>query len=122
MEHLLRLSGLLGEKEQGKTDLSVLEQRLAQRTAASDQGSPASHSESRLPNPPPTQGSQRGSPRPTHTPSSRASSPASVKKEKECSSSDVDDLAEMMDSLVTNNHGETRYIGEQESSHISIPI
>lgn len=35
-----------------------------------------------------------------------------VKKELEQDLTDTDDLAEMMDSLMTNNFGETRYIGE----------
>lgn len=111
MEHLLRLSGLLGEKEEGKTDLGILEQRLAQR-AASEQGSPASISE-RLPSVARSQVTAQETQRKASDQSPGSSSPArTVKKENGPESPEVDDLAEMMDSLVTNNYGETRYIGK----------
>ncbi len=110
MEHLLRLSGLLGEQEEGKTDLGILEQRLAQR-AASEHSSPGNSD--RQPRPSRSQASGQHSPqRATSTPpTAHSPGPPVVKKEPEHEQAETDDLAEMMDSLMTNNYGETRYIG-----------
>lgn len=110
MEHLLRLSGLLGIDEEGQTDLGVLEKRLAQR--ASEHGSPASdHNRVRTSSQPHVSSGP-------HSPSSRSSSTApktTLEKELEQGNTKpdggVNDLADLMDSLVTNNQGETRYIG-----------
>lgn len=120
MEHLLRLSGLLGEQEEGKTDLGLLEKRLAQR-AGSEHSSPS--------NPDRFQRPSRSQPSGQDSPQRRASTPRAaspgvpiVKKEPDQHQADADDnLAEMMDSLMTNNYGETRYIGRNlkapESPH-----
>jgi hypothetical protein len=108
MESLLRLSGLLTEDDGGKTDLGTLEKRLADRTnalnaakssnmfmaqAAAAQQAPSSH---------------QTTPRmeSTSSPQTAATSPESQKSETE-----VEALSDMMCSLVTNNCGETRYIG-----------
>lgn len=109
MESLLRLSGLLSEDDDGKTDLGTLEKRLADRTNAlnaarnvnpqfavpsATQHAATSH------NTTPRMDSQ-SSPRTT------ATSPESQKE----SETEVEALSDMMCSLVTNNCGETRYIG-----------
>jgi hypothetical protein len=106
MESLLRLSGLLSEDDGGKTDLGTLEKRLADRTnaltaakssnkamAQAVQQAPSSHQTT------PPMDSQS-------SPQTAATSPESQKSETE-----VEALSDMMCSLVTNNCGETRYIG-----------
>lgn len=104
MESLLKLSGLLPEGD-GKTDLGDLERRLQdqvqQQQAASQNGSVNTPS-----NP---GGSSSESTRETPTSStmhSLISSPAISKEEDE-----VEALSDQMCSLVTNNCGETRFIG-----------
>lgn len=109
MESLLRLSGLLSEDDNGKTDLGTLEKRLADRTnglnaarnankfnipSATQQQSVTSHSTT------PRVDSQS-------SPHTAATTPASQKE----SETEVEELSDMMCSLVTNNCGETRYIG-----------
>jgi hypothetical protein len=110
MESLLRLSGLLSEDDNGKTDLGTLEKRLADRTnalnaarnantfnvpTATQQQSATSHSTT------PRVESQS-------SPHTAATSPDSQKE----SETEVEALSDMMCSLVTNNCGETRYIGK----------
>jgi hypothetical protein len=140
MEHLLRLSGLLGENEVAQTDLGVLEQRLSERAqSARNSGSPMSdHRKSMVDSMNRRSRSTGGTP-----PSQRDVTP-SPKEEadmgkdldatakaifaedlKQCNDigeevdkKSMDNLAEMMDSLITNNQGETRYIGS--SSGVSI--
>lgn len=124
MEHLLRLSGLLNDDDEGG-DLSVLEQRLAQQVN-SNRPSPApgtAHSRTR-PN------SQQGQQNTSHrsnlaSPRSGRSSPhlqhgeqkAKEHSKKKDDGKDVDDLADMMwCSLMTNSQGETRFIGIFSSS------
>jgi hypothetical protein len=106
---------LLPEDDEGAMDLGTLEKRLAEKAAASgketsrdkDSGKALSSPEQeesieadtpRLHSQSPTVGA---SPEPT-----AASAPESKKKENE-----VEALSDMMCSLVTNNCGETRYIG-----------
>ncbi|KAJ5846694.1 hypothetical protein N7534_010363 [Penicillium rubens] len=118
MESLLRLSGLLTEDDGGKTDLGTLEKRLADRTnalnaakssnmfmaqAAAAQQAPSSH---------------QTTPRmeSTSSPQTAATSPESQKSETE-----VEALSDMMCSLVTNNCGETRYIGSSSGFSIFSP-
>ena len=111
--------GLLNEDDNGRTDLGTLEKRLAENkqrsqshkspsTAASNPTSP-SHSSpneaneytprSTAPDSPPSKSgiSNRGKNKSCDEPA----------KSEEC----VEDLSDMMCSLVTNNCGETRYIG-----------
>lgn len=122
MESLLRLSGLLSQDDGGKTDLGTLEKRLADRSAASGMNTP-NLSTSQLPatanfsnhaaNP-----TQPSTAPPSHQPSPQmdslsmsprttSTSPGSQKE----SETEVEALSDMMCSLVTNNCGETRYIG-----------
>ena len=112
MEHLLKMSGLLTEEEAGRTDLGTLEKRLADK-ASSDGNVRGTES------PRPTHSgdsssvhvneSQRATPRRDSQSSPRDSmtSPGTEGEKRE----DVENLSDLMCSLVTNNVGETRYIG-----------
>lgn len=141
MENLLRLSGLLAEDDGGRTDLGTLEKRLAEqtRTAKSNATSPQSqHSSMR-------QGSG-GNSKESNTPAQndalesttlpQAVSPAALNDNDKSSSPDltkpstdgskkesgeVDVLADQMCSLITNNCGETRYIGSSSGFSIFSP-
>lgn len=123
MEHLLRLSGLLTEEDEGGNDLGALEQRLAQQVN-SNRGSPQSTTSGQeAARSSSVKADRRGS-GPTRsrmrtgTPPSGSRSPIQHGDHKAKSSSkekdpEVDDLADMMwCSLVTNNQGETRFIGK----------
>jgi hypothetical protein len=110
MESLLKLSGLLHE-EDDRTDLGTLEKRLADKTQNMSNGgtptkSPASVS---TPLPSASSDSRHNTPQ-TERRTSPRQSVASVKVEQR-STEEVEALSDMMCSLVTNNHGETRYIG-----------
>lgn len=110
MESLLRLSGLLSEDDSGKTDLGTLEKRLADRTNALNATRNATPN--KVPGPGAT---QQGVPSHNTTPrmdaqSSPHTAPTSPESHKE-SETEVEALSDMMCSLVTNNCGETRYIG-----------
>ena len=101
MESLLKLSGLLPEAPDGKTDLGDLERRLT----GQGQGRPSVSTSA---------GRSSSESLRTHTPGSPsmhsgANSPTS--KEKDEKEEEVENLSDMMCSLVTNNCGETRFIG-----------
>jgi len=109
MESLLRLSGLLSEDDSGATDLGTLEKRLADKTAAAREKSSSDGSKS-------TPGvhdisSIGDTPRQgvVSTPASGEPSPEPPKSGR--NEEEVEALSDMMCSLVTNNCGETRYIG-----------
>lgn len=115
MESLLKLSGLLNEEDGDRTDLGTLEKRLADKTnSQSDGGTP------KTPNGSNSTGQLRASTEsqnntPRHerlvTPRSSAASPEGQKEGEE----EVEALSDMMCSLVTNNCGETRYIGSVDA-------
>lgn len=110
MESLLRLSGLLSEEDGGKTDLGTLEKRLADRSIAN--GPSPSRSTNRVNA---TNTSQQTSASCQSTPhmdsySSPRTAPTSPQSQKG-SETELEGLSDMMCSLVTNNSGETRYIG-----------
>jgi hypothetical protein len=108
MESLLRLSGLLSEDDNGKTDLGTLEKRLADRTNALNMARnakqftapSATQQASTSHNTTPRMDSQS-------SPRTATTSPESQKEPE----GEVEALSDMMCSLVTNNCGETRYIG-----------
>lgn len=113
MEALLKLSGLLSDEDVDRTDLSMLEKRLADKATARSRATtpsdtPRSHSNSQ----PPVASGSFLPPQPATTlptPQSTAGSPKPTgENEKE---EEVEALSDMMCSLVTNNCGETRYIG-----------
>lgn len=114
MESLLKMSGLLTEEEAGRTDLGTLEKRLADKAssiALPKGGSPVparsgptsslNATESRQETP---QRESQSSPRDSTT------SPGTESDEKR--REEVENLSDLMCSLVTNNVGETRYIGK----------
>jgi hypothetical protein len=113
MESLLKMSGLLTEEEAGRTDLGTLERRLADKTTSSAQprGESPRPSKSGTSSTVNVADSQQNTPNvddhssptePEDTPDTEAE-----KKRQE-----VENLSDMMCSLVTNNVGETRYIGK----------
>jgi hypothetical protein len=117
MEALLRMSGLLNEEDGGKTDLGALEKRLAEKASSSSKETSARRTES--PAPPKsvtTYSLHDSSPRPPSTRDSQdtpAESVTSLSTEGDKTvREDVENLSEAMCSLVTNNVGETRYIGK----------
>lgn len=115
MESLLKLSGLLGE-EDNHTDLGTLEKRLADKAASSSQRPSTSDTPTKSPGGAESVSQNGASESQTdisqHLETSRKSSvsspkpPISRKNEEE-----VEALSDMMCSLVTNNFGETRFIG-----------
>ncbi|KAL8671502.1 MAG: hypothetical protein Q9168_003994 [Polycauliona sp. 1 TL-2023] len=122
MEALLRLSGLLDDDDVDRTDLSMLEKRLADKTIGKPNATPPSDTpqlpvsqprSTTVSNPSPLQGNKLPSPQ-----SSEASpGPQHVEKPEE----EVEALSDMMCSLVTNNCGETRYIGSSSGFSIFSP-
>ncbi|KAI1498209.1 fungal-specific transcription factor domain-containing protein [Biscogniauxia marginata] len=117
MESLLRLAGLLGEDDES-TDLATLEKRLAEKNEQSRRASTGISSS-------PTSPSQAT---PGQSESGAQDSSASSELTKESSpqpegkkNEEVSTLSEMMCSLVTNNSGETRYIGSSSGFSIFSP-
>ncbi|KAK3326530.1 fungal-specific transcription factor domain-containing protein [Apodospora peruviana] len=127
MEHLLRLSGLLGEDDNGATDLGTLEKKLAEKHQQSRQASQAASNPT---SPSQATSGQDGNP---STPRSSLASPEPMKEsekrksltppeeKKSAEEEEVAALSEMMCSLVTNTHGETRYIGSSSGFSIFSP-
>jgi len=131
MESLLRLSGLLAE-DGGRTDLGTLEKRLAERqqNGRSNAATPSSHN-----SPPVQQTRNNSSSTPGQSNSSdhntspqipnRRSKPSDGNRDVtnlfKKDAKDVDALADQMCSLITNNYGETRYIGSSSGFSIFSP-
>ncbi|CAG9999694.1 unnamed protein product [Clonostachys byssicola] len=121
MEHLLRLSGLLGEDED--SDLGVLEKKLMQMRRESGQDSTTALSAPSSPTLVPSTNEGTDSPPRSldaRSDVSKTRTSLSVDEGRKSFGSDdpkaeteeqVESLSEMMCSLVTNNTGETRYIG-----------
>ena len=126
MESLLRLSGLLSEEDNGKTDLGTLEKRLADKSSSNGAASSleSNRSES-IGRSSPAVSVQQNSTRTTSTvsppPSASIMTPPTPRHETE---EEVEDLSDMMCSLVTNSCGETRYLGteivEEDSNSTSL--
>ena len=114
MESRMRLSGVLPEDDDGSTDLATLEKRLEARAGQSATPRTSSIHE-RRPSVAPHSAPSTADNAPTHpalpSPSSGTASPSPDDQPAEAKDRDEDALAEMMCSLVTNNCGETRYIG-----------
>ncbi|KAI2473889.1 N-terminal binuclear Zn cluster-containing protein [Annulohypoxylon bovei var. microspora] len=126
MESMLRMSGLLGDDDES-TDLATLEKRLSDKHQQSRQASQALTSN-------PTSPSQAtsGHDGTVSTPRSSITSPEpsrdrdfrkdhSPQPEKQKDEEEVEALSEMMCSLVTNQSGETRYIGSSSGFSIFSP-
>ncbi|KAF9776724.1 hypothetical protein IL306_005059, partial [Fusarium sp. DS 682] len=138
MEHLLRLSGLLDEDDD---DLGALEKRLLERQeksrqlsmpAASNPNSPSQSTsgpsaadggemtpQSSLTSPKDDK-RKSATPAPSTAPST-APAPAVNAEETKQDQEEVEALSELMCSLVTNNFGETRYIGSSSGFSIFSP-
>ncbi|KAH8888668.1 hypothetical protein GQ53DRAFT_227831 [Thozetella sp. PMI_491] len=123
MESLLRLSGLLGEDDNGATDLGTLEKKLAEkqqsRQPSQAVSNPTSPSQATSGHENESTPQSSLSPEPGHHREEKRKSitPEKDKKEEE----EVAALSEMMCSLVTNNSGETRYIGSSSGFSIFSP-
>lgn len=109
MESLLRLSGVVSNEDADATDLGTLEKRLVEKTAASQrEDTPANRNSA-------SAQSKEGSSN-ANTPQQTVASPDSTNESEEPekegkTEAEVEALSDMMCSLVTNNCGETRYIG-----------
>jgi hypothetical protein len=113
METLMRLSGVIPDDDDGSTDLATLERRLVDRAGQSATPRNSASDDIRASAPSHTGISNtNGTPLQPALPSPRSGT-ASPEPEKDINgeNKDEDALAEMMCSLVTNNCGETRYIG-----------
>jgi len=124
METLMRLSGVLPEDDDGSTDLATIERRLADR--AGQAATPRnSTSEDRRTSTAPHTGAAsttHGTPVQPALPSPRSGTTSpEPQKQPENGEKEEDALAEMMCSLVTNNCGETRYIGSSSGFSIFSP-
>ncbi|KAI4114300.1 MAG: hypothetical protein LQ345_004896 [Seirophora villosa] len=123
MEALLKLSGLLSDEDVDRTDLGTLEKKLADKTSLkSNDTSPANSPPSlTVSQAPPTPGTRTPASQVNKMPSPQSSAaspkPAEAKKPEE----EVEALSDMMCSLVTNNLGETRYIGSSSGFSIFSP-
>ena len=118
MESLLKMSGLLNDDD---GDLGTVEKRLADKTsnrsnAGTPTDSPARRSKS-LSQPRSSIESPQPTPQPDKlpTPPESTKSPDAQKQTEE----EVEALSDRMCSLVTNNCGETRYIGRCSSNYKS---
>lgn len=109
MESLLRLSGQIPNEDADATDLGTLEKRLAEKTAALQrEGTPSNRNS--------TSAQSKDGSSNTNTPQATVTSPDSTIESPEAekegkTEEEVEALSDMMCSLVTNNCGETRYIG-----------
>lgn len=114
----MRLSGILPEDDDGSTDLATIERRLADR--AGGPTTPRTGGSRRESLAPPTGlSTQSGTPMQQTLPSPQSGSASPEPTSNETGEEAQEDaLAEMMCSLVTNNCGETRYIGQLLSLHI----
>lgn len=123
MESLMRLSGVLPEDDDGSMDLGTLEKRLADRT--SNTGTPGNRNSVSLgtntESQTPTAQPQQKSPVPPSLPSPRSGTATPEPSREKDGDKEEDALAEMMCSLVTNNCGETRYIGSSSGFSIFSP-
>ncbi|KAF2648661.1 fungal-specific transcription factor domain-containing protein [Lophiostoma macrostomum CBS 122681] len=115
MESLMRLSGVLPEDDDGSTDLATLEKRLADRAGSRTGGEGATPvdraSEERRPSSVQMMHKNTATPVQPGLPSPRSGTTSPEPPRQAAADKEEDTLAEMMCSLVTNNYGETRYIG-----------
>lgn len=114
MESLLKLSGVLTDDDFSKTDLATLEKQLASRAKKNRSQTSKSPASSRRASVAAAESESEaedvGTSRKTSalaSPAVRSPSPETEKRAQD----EVEALSEMMCSLVTNNSGETRYIG-----------
>jgi hypothetical protein len=114
MEQLLKLSGLVSEEDAGATDLQTLEQKLVEKNARMSRENGASRGtspESRESTSPTVENAANPTGADKANGHKAPEKAANGRKEDE-----VEALSEAMCSLVTNNYGDTRYIGESGQS------
>jgi len=109
MEQLLKMSGLITDEDAGRSDLGAIERRLAEkhkthpnRTASPKPSLDTPNSSSHRVE------SQTGTPSTNISPRESVASPGSTGDRAE----QIENISDMMCSLVTNGSGETRYIGK----------
>lgn len=122
MESLLRLSGLISEGENGEMDLAALEKQLATKSAGTGPSAKQSPDAPQLAtrassvesddDGPSIQNGAQTSPQTSRRPS----------RTQEDGRDEVEALSDMMCSLVTNNCGETRFIGMANSGYASSSV
>ncbi|KAL2043161.1 hypothetical protein N7G274_004221 [Stereocaulon virgatum] len=118
MESLLKLSGLLGAEDDDRTDLGTLEKRLVDKAySQSNAGTPISSPSGSQPR---NLESPQRTPQAATLPTPRDSVASSGEPPEEKEEA-VEELSDMMCSLVTNNCGETRYIGSSSGFSIFSP-
>ncbi|KAI9822020.1 MAG: hypothetical protein M1832_003192 [Thelocarpon impressellum] len=124
MESLLKLSGLISEEDNGRTDLGTLEKRLADKSNGNANGtaSPSLRPTDRSGSTAQASsgGSQVDTPTRNGSIASSHSTGATPEAPKE-TEEEVEALSDMMCSLVTNNCGETKYIGSSSGFSIFSP-
>ena len=108
--------GLLNEDDNGRTDLGTLEKRLAEKNQSQRDSSQAAGSNPTSPSQSTPNEGDESTPRSTlASPEPQSQSKNGDKRhstvDSEKSPEEVEELSDMMCSLVTNNCGETRYIG-----------
>lgn len=116
MESLMRLSGVLPDDDDGSTDLATIEKRLTDQAGRSVTPRQSNSHDTRQSTVPQSGASTaHGTPSQPTLPSPRSgtASPEPETQPEEKGKEGEDALTEMMCSLVTNNYGETRYIGTE---------
>lgn len=104
------MSGLISDEEAGRSDLAAIERRLAEK----HKSQPKTTSSPKLSLDTPNSSAQRndsqaGTPSINNmSPRESVTSPGSVSDKPE----QIENISDMMCSLVTNGSGETRYIGK----------
>lgn len=116
MEQLLKISGLITDEEAGRTDLGAIERRLAEKNRSQSLRTNSPKSNADTPNGPSQRhDSKAGTPQNSNlSPRESVNSPGSSSGRPE-----VENISDMMCSLVTSQSGETRYIGMFD--HIKFP-
>ena len=116
MESLLKLSGLLGDEDDDRTDLGTLEKRLADKNLNQSHGGTPTRETDYAGSQPRVFDSTQNTPPVIKLPTPQKSTFASPKEPSKEAPKDkdqpVEELSDMMCSLLTNNCGETRYIGK----------
>jgi hypothetical protein len=118
LSSVLTYTGLLNEDDNGRTDLGTLEKRLAEkdmsRRASAIPGGSHPTSPSQATQSTPQQDANSSSPQSSLTsPEPQSEKDVEKRDEPQKTPEEVEALSDMMCSLVTNNCGETRYIGKQ---------
>jgi len=109
MEQLLKVSGLVSDEEAGRSDLGAIERKLAEKSKLQSKSPAITKPGIDTPNSSLQRSdSQAGTPANTNmSPRESATSPGSISDKPE----QIENISDMMCSLVTNGSGETRYIG-----------